>query len=108
METKRSAPESEDTARQVSHSIARLHAGILAFVLGLTCGFGLFAMTVWLLIKGGPDVGQHLQLLSQYLIGYSVTFGGAIVGFFYGVLIGGIVGWTIGFVYNRIAEMRHS
>ena len=49
-------------------------------------GGGLFLMTAWLLLKGGPHVGQHLQLLSQYFIGYSVTWWGSIVGFAWGAL----------------------
>jgi hypothetical protein len=30
-------------------------------------------MTIWLVIKGGPNMGQHLQLLGQYFVGYSVS-----------------------------------
>jgi hypothetical protein len=69
-------------------------------------GLGIFVMTVWLLIKGGPQVGLHLQLLSHYFIGYSVTWTGSVVGCFYGALIGGIVGWTIGKIYNGVVGIR--
>lgn len=96
----------EDAARQFSRAVARLKAGILAAVMGLICGTGLFAMTAWLLIKGGKNVGGHLKLLSQYFIGYSVTWPGAVVGFLYGALVGGIIGWTVGFIYNRIVGIR--
>jgi hypothetical protein len=107
METNKPASDPHLVDSQVSHSIARLHAGILAVVIGLLLGVGLFIMTIWLVLKGGENVGQHLALLSQYLIGYSVSFSGAVIGFFYGILIGGVIGWTIGFIYNRVAEMRH-
>lgn len=107
METNKRASDPHSIDPQVSHSIARLHAGILALVIGGLFGTGLFLMTIWLLLKGGENVGQHLGLLSQYLIGYSVSLSGAVIGFFYGILIGGVIGWTIGFIYNRVAERRH-
>ncbi len=91
---------------EVSQAVARIQAGVLALVCALIGGVGLFAMTVWLLIKGGPQVGAHLQLLGQYFIGYSVTWKGSLVGLFYGALTGGIVGWAIGTVYNRIIGIR--
>jgi hypothetical protein len=63
-------------------------------------------MTSWLLIKGGPQVGVHLQLLGQYFVGYSVTWQGSLVGLFYGALVGGVVGWSIGTLYNAIVAIR--
>jgi hypothetical protein len=63
-------------------------------------------MTAWLLIKGGPQVGAHLQLLGHYFIGYSVTWKGSLVGLFYGALVGGVVGWSIGTIYNGIVAIR--
>ena len=69
-------------------------------------GLGLFLMTVWLLIMGGPNVGEHLQLLSNYFIGYSVTWWGSIVGILYGALFGGVIGWAIGTIYNKIVTVR--
>lgn len=94
------------TTDEVSRAIVRLHAGVLALVCALIGGGGLFVGTVWLLLKGGPHVGTHLQLLGQFFIGYSVTWTGSIIGFAYGALTGGIIGWTIGAIYNSIAYMR--
>jgi len=91
---------------ELSRAVARIHAGVLALVFGMIGGFGLFAMTAWLILKGGPEVGPHLQLLSNYFPGYSVTWSGGILGIFWGMLIGGIVGWSIGQIYNRIVSMR--
>ncbi len=92
--------------QEISHTIARIHANILALIFAIICGLGLFVMTVWLLIKGGPDVGPHLELLGQYFIGYSVTWQGSVVGLFYGVLFGGISGWLVGMIYNLIVAVR--
>ena len=61
----------------VARTIARLRAGIVAVVTGMVTGSGLFAATLWLVIKGGPNVGQNLGLLRAYYPGYSVTWTGS-------------------------------
>jgi hypothetical protein len=84
----------------------RLQAGVLAGVCALLGGGGLFVITAWLLIKGGPQVGAHLQLLEHYFVGYSVSWPGTLVGFCYGALLGGVVGWCICTIYNKIVAIR--
>ena len=93
---------------EVSKAIARIQTGVLTIVFAAICGLGLFLMTVWLVIKDGPDVGLHLQLLGNYFPGYSVTWRGSIIGFFYGALMGGLVGWTISTIYNKVVGVRHA
>lgn len=90
-----------------------LNAKILGLVLGLLLGSAIFIATNWLVIKGGhitPNgeyvVGPHLQLLSQYFIGYRVSFLGSIIGFAYGFIIGILSGALIGWIYNRVVEFR--
>ena len=92
--------------QEISQVIARIQAGVLAAVCALVGGMGLFLMTAWLLIQNGPNTGQHLGLLGAYFIGYTVTWPGSMVGFFYGALLGGLIGWTIGTVYNRMVGLR--
>jgi hypothetical protein len=91
---------------ELSQAVARIQAGVMALVFGLIGGLGIFLMTVWLLIKGGQNVGRHLNLLGQFFIGYSVSWTGSIIGLFYGVLVGGAIGWAIGKIYNRIVALR--
>ena len=91
---------------EVNQAVVRLQTGVLTIVCALLGGVGLFVMTAWLLIKGGPHVGAHLQLLGHYFIGYSVTWKGSLVGLFYGALVGGVVGWSIGTIYNGIVAIR--
>ena len=91
---------------EISRAVIKIQGGVLAVVCGLIGGLGLFFMTVWLLLKGGPQVGSHLQLLSNYFVGYSVTWPGSFVGLFYGALTGGVLGWSIGMVYNKIVGIR--
>ncbi|MFO0839365.1 MAG: hypothetical protein U1D55_12680 [Phycisphaerae bacterium] len=92
--------------REVTRAIARLQAGILALVFGATGGIGLFVMTVWLVIRSGPKMGEHLGLLRHYFPGYSVSWPGAFVGLFWGALAGALVGWVIGWIYNRVVGLR--
>jgi hypothetical protein len=93
-------------AEEISRAVARIQAGVLAFVCAVLGGLGLFIATVWLLLDGGPQVGSHLQLLSNYYIGYSVTWRGSVIGMLYGALTGAVLGWTIGFIYNKVVGLR--
>ncbi len=96
----------QKSKEELSQAVANIQAGVLAFVGGIIGGLGLFFMTVWLLLEDGPKVGSHLQLLSNYFIGYSVTWSGSVIGLLYGAVTGSVLGWTIGFIYNRIAGIR--
>jgi len=98
--------QKSDRETEISQAIARIKTNALAVVCAIMGGLGLFVMTAWLLIKDGPNVGEHLQLLSNYFIGYSVTWWGSVVGLFYGALCGGVIGWTVGMIYNKILKMR--
>ena len=76
--------QSNDDARELSAALARLNARAWGIALGLLGGGGLFVATMFLLIKGGQNVGQHLSLLRAYFPGYSVTIPGSFIGFIYG------------------------
>ena len=91
---------------EVSRAVARIHAGVLALVCGVLGGGGLFIMTLWLVIKGGVNVGAHLNLLSWYFWGYQVSLLGAFIGLFWGAMAGGVAGWVIGEVYNLVVWLR--
>jgi len=83
-----------------------LNAKAFGLVLGLLFGLIIFIATNWLVLKGGEHVGAHLRLLSQYFIGYRVTFLGSLIGFAYGFVLGTLSGAFIGWVYNKIASLR--
>jgi hypothetical protein len=87
--------------------VLRLNAKILGLSLGLLCGLGIFIATNWLILKDGKVVGPHLQLLSQYFIGYRVSFFGSLIGFAYGFAVGTLSGSLIGWIYNRITNFRN-
>lgn len=82
-----------------------LNAKAFGLVLGLLCGIIIFIATNWLVLKGGKQIGLHLMLLSQYFIGYRVTFLGSFIGFAYGFALGTLSGALIGWLYNMIAAL---
>ncbi len=84
-----------------------LNSGIIALSLGLLCGLGIFIATNWLVIKGGDHVGSHLRLLSQFFIGYKVTFLGSFIGFAYGFAVGTLSGALVAWIYNKFVEFRN-
>ena len=98
--------ESDPQLVLVTRTIARLRAGIVAVVSSVVMGFGLFSATLWLVIKGGPDVGQNLSLLRVYYPGYSVTWAGSFVGLFYGAVTGAVLGWCVASLYNALSMRR--
>lgn len=91
---------------EISREVIRIQAGVLAIVCAVLGGLLLFLMTIWLLVKDGPGAGPHLSLLGNYFIGYSVTWGGSILGLVYGALTGGLAGWVIGTIYNWVVGLR--
>jgi len=90
--------------RIIEQVVIRLSAAMTGTVLGLLCGGVLFLATNWLVLKGGPDPGHHLSLLSHYFPGYSVTFVGSIVGLIYAFIVGFGAGYLFGSVYNKLAR----
>lgn len=96
-------PEEE----KLVHAIVVLNAKIFGLILGIIFGLIIFIATNWLVLKGGKVVGPHLQLLGQFFIGYKVSFLGSIIGFFWGFAVGSLIGTTIGWIYNRIVELRN-
>ena len=94
-------------------AVAILNAKVLGLILGIIIGLVIFVATNWLLLKGpqpGPSgeyvLGPHMELLSQFFIGYGVSFLGSIIGFIYGFAVGTIGGALIGWIYNRIVLFR--
>ena len=86
--------------------ILRLNATVQGLVSGIVAGLAVFIATNWLVLKGGYVVGPHLSLLSQFFIGYEVTFVGSLIGFAYGFGCGFIGGYLVARMYNWIAGLR--
>jgi hypothetical protein len=94
-----------ETDRTLRSAVLRLNERAWGISTGLLLGFGLFIATNVLVLRGGPNVGQHLALLAIYFPGYRVTFWGSVVGFVYAFVVGYALGRLIGIVYNRLASI---
>lgn len=97
-------PSDELLAIETRRALLRLRERAWMIATGLVCGVLLGAATLVLVVRGGPQVGAHLGLLSVYLPGYSVTVLGSVVGFLYAAIIGGALGWLAGRLYNLFAH----
>ena len=86
--------------------LLRLNAMVHGIVTGMVTGLVIFLATNWLVIKGGPHVGQHLVLLRQFFIGYRVTFLGSLIGFMYAFLVGFAGGYLVARIYNWLVASR--
>jgi len=96
-----------DDEKALEKTILRIHEQGWGIAFGLLFGLGLFIATNVLVLKGGPNVGAHLGLLSMYLPGYSVTFVGSLLGLVYGFVIGYGIGRVIASAYNRMTAKMH-
>lgn len=84
--------------------VVRLNGRVWGICIGFLSGLALFVATNVLVLKGGPDMGQHLGLLGHYFPGYTVSFLGSILGFVYAFVCGYAVGRILCLVYNRAAR----
>ncbi len=88
--------------------VLRLDAMAQAISAGVLVGFGIFVATNWLVLKGGDVVGPNLALLAQFCPGYRVTFLGSLIGFAYGLVYGGLAGFAVSSLYNRLLDARRA
>ena len=99
-------PAAPVTDGKLLREIIKLSCNVLGITLGILCGGLIFVATIVLVIKGGPNVGAHLQLLSQFFPGYRVSLLGSFVGLGYGFAVGYFSGWIIATVYNCVVLLR--
>lgn len=92
--------------------IARIFAKYDPFALGVAVAtvssMGLFLMTAILLLKGGDRVGATLSILGNYLPGYAVTWGGAVVGLLEGLVLGFAFGYVLAAAINVVVAAHET
>ena len=98
--------QAEAEEQLLKQAVQRLNGNVLGLVMGIIGGLIIFVATNWLVIKGGRVVGPHLSLLSQFFIGYSVTFVGSLIGAIYGFVTGYLGGLSIGWIYNGVVFLK--
>jgi protoporphyrinogen oxidase len=99
-EDKKAVVDSPLIEKLLIRSFARMDTFAFASACGSLAGMLIFIATIWLLIKGGENIGQHLRLLGQYFIGYKVSFKGACIAFAYAFFSGFVFGWTFAYLRN--------
>ncbi len=98
------SPNPADESAQ--RRIVRMDATIWGITAGVLCGIGLFVATNILVLRGGQQVGKHLNLLGHFFPGFKVTFVGSLLGFGYAFAVGFIGTWLFVRVYNLVAQKR--
>jgi hypothetical protein len=83
---------------------AKYDSVALGSAVGLLAGMLTFLATAVLLIKGGDPVGPHLSLLSNYLLGFEVSWAGAFLGFFEAGACGFGFGWILASMINNVID----
>lgn len=94
-----------ESEQDLENTIVRLNARAWGIAFGLLLGLGIFVATNILVLKGGPRVGQHLNLLRVFLPGYKVSFLGSLIGFVYAFVFGYALGRLVGAVYNSLVRL---
>ena len=89
----------------IVQSLAKLDGKALGIAIGLLLGLTIFLATNFLLYKGGEVIGPNLALLSQFFVGYEVSFAGSFIGLVYGLIAGFILGWLIATIRNLILSI---
>ena len=74
----------------------------IGIAVAVVAGVCLFLATAVLLLRGGPGVGHTLSVLGNYLYGYSVSWTGAVIGFFDAAVVGFVHGWLIAKLANAV------
>ena len=91
----------QDEIQEIKKSLVRFSEQGWGLAFGTVAAVGLFAATIVLVLRGGINVGEHLNLLGVYLPGYSVSYLGSVIGFVYAFVLGYGAGRTIATVYNK-------
>ena len=92
----------------IERAYARYDPVALGSALGLVLGTGIFLATAFLLISGGANVGQHLSLLGNYLLGFEVTWAGALIGLIEGCLGGYLFGYLLALAINATIAVHET
>src|SRR5262245_38231894 len=89
---KRPTATAPDDTRSLTVAFAAVDKRALGIAVGIVVGLGIFGLTIVHRVLR-PASGLPLGLLSQYFLGYNVTWAGAVVGFFWGFFTGFVCGW---------------
>ena len=93
-------------AKEVAQAFARYDTVALGVAVGSVAGLVLFLATLALLLRGGQVFSPMLSLIGNYLIGYHVTWTGAVLGLAEGFVGGFLFGYLIARAINAVTRME--
>lgn len=93
--------ESDSLPREVALAFAPLHKRAFGVAVGLAVGLLVFVVTAITLLYP-PENRRHMTLLAEYFYGYTVSWPGALVGGFWGFVVGFVAGWFVAFCRNLV------
>lgn len=97
----RTDPALGDARGTMLARVIRFNLIAVAVSLGVVGGALLWLATAMLLWRGGSNVGVHLALLGVFFPGYTVSWGGAWIGLFWGFIAGAVSGLVVYGAYAR-------
>lgn len=91
--------------RLINLTITGLDRVALGVAVGAVASLGLTTATVILLLKSGDRVGHTMNVLGQFLPGYSVSWLGALLGLLDAFVYGYAFGWAFAVIRNYSLRM---
>ncbi len=92
----------------VQLAFARLHKAAFGIAAGVAAAVVMGVLTLLVLVSP-PAKGFPLGLLDQYLVGYTVSWPGLLIGMGWGFLVAFVAGWFVAFCRNlTLAVMAFS
>ena len=90
----------------IRDAFARYDAVALGSAVGAVSGAALFVATAALLLRGGEDVGANLSLLGNYLLGFRMSWTGALYGLVEAGALGFAFGWLLAKLINFVIAVE--
>jgi len=90
----------EEMIENLTVVFQRLDPIAFGFSTGTIAGFFIFFTTLIMVLVNGPYSSPHLQLLANFIPGYTVSIGGGIVGMLFLFFLGFFFGWAAGYLRN--------
>ena len=84
----------------------KIYGHPLGLALGAIAALGVLITTNWLVVRGAADESIHAELLSHYLLGYSVSASGSIFGAVGIFVITYLFCVVLGAIYNGVVAFR--
>ncbi len=94
-------PTPQAFRRAIALAFAPLHKRAFGLAIGSAAAVVVFLVTIIYILRA-PEDGFQLGLLNQYFAGYSVSFGGAVVGAAWAFVSGFVAGWFLAFCRNLV------